>query len=167
MSLPVFSNTCFPLNNAKIPQLQSLLALLLLSVWVGTAHAAPAPAQPAAPAPKSAPWLETMKESCTKGSTQDCLNVGVAYMSGELNGNKIAKDPAQAKTYINDGLQMGQSRCKQGDYVDCYIVGLMYFEGGVIPADLPRGLNYLQKSCRGGYKKACDWLDNSGLKSMM
>jgi TPR repeat protein len=43
----------------------------------------------------------------------------------------------------------------------------MYFEGGVIPTDLPRGLNYLQKSCRGGYKKACDWLDNSGLKGMM
>jgi len=134
-------------------------------IWTGTVFAATV--QSETPAPKTAPWLETMKESCTKGNTQDCLNVGVAYMVGELNGNKIAKDAAQAKMYINDGLQMGESRCKQGGYVDCYTVGLMYFEGGVIPTNLPRGLNFLQKSCKGGYKKACDWLDNSGLKSMM
>jgi TPR repeat protein len=143
--------------------------MLLLAIWVSTASAAPAPApaKSSAPAPVTAPWLETMKESCTKGSTQDCLNVGVAYMTGELNGNKIAKNPKQAKLYIDDGLRMGEQRCKQGDYVDCYTIGLMYFEGGVIPTDLPRGLNYLQKSCKGGYKKACDWLDNSGLGSMI
>jgi len=154
----------FPLIIAGKHLARFLMAGLVL-IWVGTVFAAPA--QQESPAPTTAPWLETMKESCNKGSTQDCLNVGVAYMAGELNGNKIARDPAQAKMYINDGLKMGETRCKQGDYLDCYTVGVMYFEGGVIPTNLPRGLNFLQKSCKGGYKKACDWLDNSGLRSMM
>ena len=156
MSLWGLSDTRVLIALSKDCLMQSVLIVGLLTVWMGAASAAPT----------TAPWLDTMKESCTKGSTQDCLNVGVAYMTGELNGNKVAKDPAQAKMYIYDGLKMGEKRCKQGDNVDCYIIGLMYFEGGVIPTDLPRGLNYLQKSCRGGYKKACDWLDNSGLKGM-
>lgn len=167
MSLRGLSDMRVLLALSKDCLMQSVLIVVFLMVCMGAVSAAPATSQPSAPPPTTAPWLDTMKESCTKGSTQDCLNVGVAYMTGELNGNKVAKDPAQAKMYINDGLKMGEKRCKQGDNVDCYLIGLMYFEGGVIPTDLPRGLNYLQKSCRGGYKKACDWLDNSGLKGMM
>ena len=112
-------------------------------------------------------WLQSMVESCNKGSTQDCLNAGVAYKTGQFQGNKVAKDPEKAKIYINDGLQLAQKSCDQGNTQDCYTVGLMYFEGGVIPTDIPRGLNYLQRSCKGGYKQACDWLDNSGLRQMI
>jgi len=112
-------------------------------------------------------WLQDMVENCNKGVMQDCLNAGWAYKTGGFQGKKVAKDPAKAKIYINDGLQMAQKSCTQGNDLDCYTVGLMYFEGGLIPTDVPRGLNYLQKSCKGGYKKACDWLDNSGLQFMM
>ena len=98
---------------------------------------------------------------------QECLNAGVAYKTGQFHGNKVDKDPAKAKIYINDGLQLAQKNCNQGNTQDCYTIGLMYFEGGVIPTDVPRGLDYFQKSCKGGSKQACEWLDNSGLQGMI
>ena len=154
MSIQESSDIRIQVGVMKARMMRLLAAISFFTVWSGLVIAAP-------------PWLDTMKDNCQKGSTQDCLNVGVAYMAGELNGNKVDKDPAQAKLYINDGLRMGEQRCKQGDYLDCYTIGLMYFEGGIIPTDLSRGLNYFDKSCKGGYKKACDWLDNSGLRQMI
>ena len=112
-------------------------------------------------------WLQNMEQNCNKGVLQDCLNAGWAYKTGEFQGKKVTKDPAKAELYINDGLQLATASCNQGNTQDCYTIGLMYFEGGVIPTDVPKGLNYLQRSCKGGYKKACDWLDNSGLQGMM
>jgi hypothetical protein len=154
MLIQVSSGMRTPLPAVRDLVRRSLIAMFFLTIWTGTAIGAPA-------------WLDSMKDSCNKGSTQDCLNVGVAYLTGELRGNKVAKDPKQAKIYIDDGLRMGEQRCKKSDYVECYTVGVAYFEGGMVPADMPRGLNFLQKSCKGGYKKACDWLDNSGLKQMV
>ncbi|WP_455219906.1 tetratricopeptide repeat protein [Kaarinaea lacus] len=112
-------------------------------------------------------WLQTMEQNCNKGMLQDCLNAGWAYKTGEFKGKKAIKDPSKAKIYINDGLQLAQKNCNKGNTRDCYTIGLMYFEGGLIPTDVPKGLNYLQRSCKGGYKEACDWLDNSGLQGMI
>ncbi|HEY5603814.1 MAG TPA: hypothetical protein VIM41_11955 [Gammaproteobacteria bacterium] len=140
-----------PASVVKNHLICGLLAIIFFALGTGAAVAAPA-------------WLDKLKDSCRKGNTQDCLNVGVAYTAGELQGNKVDKDPQQARIFIDDGLRMGEQRCSKGNSQDCYTLGVLYFEGGIIPTDIPRGLDYLQKSCRGGYKKACDWLDNSGLK---
>lgn len=141
-----------------IPYIQSPVILVLVSFLLSF----PLIAFAAAP-----DWLQAMEQNCNKGMMQDCINAGWAYKTGEFQGKKATKDPAKAKLYINDGLQLAQKSCNQGNTQDCYTIGLMYFEGGVIPTDVPKGLNYLQRSCKGGYKKACDWLDNSGLQGMM
>lgn len=101
---------------------------------------------------------------CDSGLTKACIDVGVAYTMGELKGKKIKKDKAKAKHYISKAVKRGQQNCQQGDSLDCYTLGLLFFEGGgLVPTNIPRGLELLQRSCNGGYKKACSWLDNSGL----
>ncbi len=112
-------------------------------------------------------WQQTMVDSCNSGVMQECLNVGVAFKTGQFKGKKAAKDPKKAEIFIKDGLRLAKKSCDQGNAQDCYTIGLMYFEGGVIPTDVPRGLNYLQRSCKSGYKEACNWLDNSGLQQMI
>jgi len=105
-----------------------------------------------------------MISECESGVTQECLNLGVAYTNGQYKGKKIGKDKGKAKQFIGKAVKRGQQNCQQGDNVDCYTLGLLFFQGGgIVPADIPRGLGFLQRSCRGGYKEACDWLDNSGL----
>jgi TPR repeat protein len=129
-----------------------LAGLLILFCSPGWAAAAPE-------------WFHTMAASCESGVTQDCLNAAVALKKGELSGKKIKQDPVKSKYYVDKAVRSGEKNCKQGDTLDCYTIGLLYFEGGgVIPTDFPRGLDMLQRSCRGGYKKACEWLDNSGLQ---
>lgn len=109
-------------------------------------------------------WLTPMISECDSGVTQECLNVGVAYTKGELKGKKVTRDKAKAKHYVGKAVKRGQQNCMQGDNLDCYTLGLLFFQGGgVVPTDIPRGLEFLERSCRGGYKKACAWLDNSGL----
>ena len=109
-------------------------------------------------------WLTPMISECDSGVTQECLNVGVAYTSGELKGKKVARDKSKARHYISKAVKRGQQNCLQGDNLDCYTLGLLFFQGGgIVPTDIPRGLEFLQRSCRGGYSKACAWLDNSGL----
>lgn len=101
---------------------------------------------------------------CDSGLTQACIDASVAYTLGEFKGKKVNKDKAKAKSYISKAVKRGQQNCQQGDSMDCYTLGLLFFEGGgIVPTDIPRGLQLLQKSCNGGYKKACSWLDNSGL----
>jgi len=114
---------------------------------------------------ESPDWFQTIASSCEAGVTQDCLNAAVALKKGDLHGKKITKDPGKSQYYTNKAVRSGEKNCKQGDTLDCYTIGLLYFEGGgIIATDIPRGLDYLQKSCKSGYKKACDWLDNSGLR---
>jgi len=109
-------------------------------------------------------WLTSMISECDSGVTKECLDVGVAYTRGELKGKKVVSDKAKAKHYINKGVKQGQQNCLQGDPMDCYTLGLLFFQGGgVVPADIPRGIEFLERSCRGGYGEACAWLDNSGL----
>ena len=101
---------------------------------------------------------------CDSGLSQACIDVAVAYTRGNYKGAKIQKDKAKAKTYVDKAVKRGKQNCLQGDSAECYTLGLLYFEGGgVIPIDIPKGLDYLQRSCKGGYRKACAWLDNSGL----
>lgn len=110
------------------------------------------------------PWLSPIISDCDAGMTQQCLSAGVAYTKGELRGKKVTKDKAKARQYINKAVKRGQQNCLQGDHEDCYTLGLLFFQGGgVVPADIPRGLELLQRACRGGHAKACAWLDNSGL----
>jgi TPR repeat protein len=109
-------------------------------------------------------WLSPIISDCDAGMTQQCLSVGVAYTKGELRGKKVTKDKAKAKQYIGKAVKRGQQNCLQGDNEDCYTLGLLFFQGGgVVPADIPRGLELLQRACRGGHARACAWLDNSGL----
>ena len=110
------------------------------------------------------PWLSPIISQCDTGSTEACLNAGVAFTKGEFNGNKVTRDKSKAKQYIGKAVKRGQQNCLQGDNTDCYTLGLLFFEGGgIVPADIPRGLELLQRACRGGHNQACAWLDNSGL----
>lgn len=110
------------------------------------------------------PEMAGMLSDCDSGLTQACINVGAAYTSGKFNGKKITVDKSKAKHYIDKAVKRGKQNCLQGDSADCYTLGLLFFEGaGIVPTDIPRGLDFLQRSCNGGYKKACAWLDNSGL----
>ena len=145
------SNVSCPKTVAVITHKQWLFACILMGVSFSSMGATPG-------------WFQTIVSSCEAGATQDCLSAAVALKKGELNGKKINKDPGRSKYYADKAIRAGDQNCKQGDSLDCYTIGLLYFEGGgVIPTNIPRGLDYLQRSCRGGYKKACDWLDASGL----
>lgn len=111
------------------------------------------------------PWLSAIVSDCEAGVTQECLNAGVAYSKGTYRGKKVGVDKAKANRYIERAVKSGEQNCMQGDSLDCYTIGLLYFEGGgIVPNDIPRGLQFLQRSCRAGHKPACAWLDNSGLQ---
>lgn len=119
----------------------------------------------AAPGYAAAASFESIMANCNAGATSDCLAVGIAYKAGEFKGKKITKDSAKSRQFIDQAVRFGEKNCQGGDPMDCYTIGLLYFEGGgIIATDVSRGLDYLQKSCRGGYKQACAWLDASGLK---
>jgi len=110
------------------------------------------------------PEFQAVLADCNSGMTQQCLDAGIALTKGQYKKIKVTKDKAKAKQYISQAVTQGQKNCMRGDNLDCYTLGLLFFEGGgVVPTDIPRGLDFLQKSCRGGYSKACAWLDNSGL----
>lgn len=110
------------------------------------------------------PEFAAVLADCNSGMTQQCIDVGVAYTRGTYKKSKVTKDKVKAKQYISQAVKQGQKNCLQGDTTDCYTLGLLFFEGGgIVPTDIPRGLEFLQRSCRGGYSKACAWLDNSGL----
>lgn len=130
----------------------ALFALLAISVtWSSATFAKPG-------------WLQGLEDNCNAGQAQDCLNAGSAYLRGEFDNKKTKKDRNKAKTYIREGLKTGEKSCKRNSLHDCYIIGVVYFEGELTAADFTKGLEYLQKSCRGGYKEACIWLENSGLR---
>ena len=113
----------------------------------------------------SPPWFIEITSNCDAGVTQDCLSAGIALQRGQLKGKKIIKDKEKAKYYFNKAVKAGEQNCSQGDSLDCYTIGILYFEGGgIIPTNIPRGLEFLQRSCRAGHKEACSWLDNSGLQ---
>lgn len=115
----------------------------------------------------NAATLKEVQGECDAGVTQACLDLGVVYSLGEHKGKKVKKDKAKARRYIKEAVKRGQQNCLQGDSFDCYTLGLLFFEGGgVVPTDIPRGLDFLQRSCKGGYQKACSWLDNSGLRGI-
>jgi TPR repeat protein len=107
--------------------------------------------------------VEDLKNSCNAGYFQDCLNLALVYEKGAFKEVKAKKNAALAKQYIKRGIQMGEDNCNSGVAKDCYYIGHIFFEGGMVPTDMPRGLQYIQRSCQHGYKKACEWLDNSGL----
>ena len=127
------------------------IMLAVTATWSSTTFAKPG-------------WLQSLEANCNAGQAQDCLNAGSAYLRGEFDNKKTGKDRAQAKKYIKEGLVVGEKNCKRNSLHDCYIIGVVYFEGELTPADFTKGLEYLQKSCRGGYKEACIWLENSGLR---
>ncbi|MGD8568417.1 MAG: hypothetical protein PVJ39_10040 [Gammaproteobacteria bacterium] len=107
--------------------------------------------------------VEDLKTSCNAGYFQDCLNLALVYEKGKFKEFKATKNAALAKQYIKRGIQMGEDNCNSGVASDCYYIGHIFFEGGMVPTDMPRGLQYIRTSCQRGYKKACEWLDNSGL----
>lgn len=108
-------------------------------------------------------WAQDFEKACDRNSLQDCLNLAVAYSRGEHSGKKIDKDPKLAKSYTDRSLEMGTSGCKQGNLKNCYLLALLYFEGGLINSDFPKALEYGNKACIGGLKEACEWLRSSGL----
>ena len=109
-------------------------------------------------------WLTDLETKCNAGQADGCLSAGAAYLRGEYDSKKVAKDKRKANMFIKDGLQQGERNCKRNSLHDCYIIGVVYFEGHLTPADFSKGLQLLQKSCKGGYKEACIWLENSGIR---
>ena len=127
-----------------------ITACLLTGLWALSTYAAPAS-------------VKELESSCSGGYFRDCLNLGMVYQKGDFKGFKVNKDDALSKKYIHKGIQIGEENCKRGAAEECYFIGHLFFEGGMVPSDVPRGLQYLQRSCKHGYQKACIWLDNSGL----
>lgn len=130
--------------------IRPVCVFLLMGLWVLCASAAPRS-------------MKELERSCNGGYFQDCLNLGLVYQKGEFKGYKAKKDSAMSEKYIHKGIQMGEENCNRGAAEDCYLIGHLFFEGGMVSSDVPRGLRYLQNSCKHGYQKACVWLDNSGL----
>jgi TPR repeat protein len=137
----------------NIAQLTVALMLLVAGLSV---YAAPPAATPV--------WFSKILSNCESGVTDDCLSAGIAYTKGSLKGKKVSKDREKGKYFINKAVQAGEQNCLQGDSLDCYTMGILFFEGGgIVPTNISRGLEFLQRSCRAGHKEACAWLDNSGL----
>jgi TPR repeat protein len=109
-------------------------------------------------------WVGEFEKGCEKGQMQDCVNLALAYSRGAHNGKKIEKDPKLARHFGERALQTGSTSCRQGNLKNCYMVGLLYFEGEFINSDFEKGLDYTRKACVGGYKEACEWLKNSGVQ---
>jgi TPR repeat protein len=95
---------------------------------------------------------------------QDCLNLALAYSRGAHNGKKIEKNSKLARQFGERALETGSAACRQGNLKNCYMVGLLYFEGEFVTSDFAKGLDYARKACVGGYKEACEWLKNSGVQ---
>ena len=130
-------------------------ALLLLTIFTFPPLASAAETRPK--------WTQDLEKSCERKSLQDCLNLAVAYSRGDFLGKKIGKDPTLAKSYIDRSLELGTNSCKQGQLKSCHTLALLYFEGGLIPTDFPKAIEYGTKACNGGLKEACVWLRDSGL----
>lgn len=130
----------------------ALIALLATLAITG------APALAAEPA-----WARSYIDACNSGDRSKCLILGSAFSRGEFQDKKFKKDRQQAQRYIKKGLRLGEQQCGQDKADACYDIGVMYFEGGMVETDFPRGMEYVQKSCKLGYEKACVWLEDSGL----
>ncbi len=115
------------------------------------------------PATADSSWIVPLEDACDSGNTARCLDVATAYATGQLQEQTIKVDKAKSQQWVRKGLRLGEQKCQGGSATDCYTLGLAYFEGLLVAADIPRGLQNMQKSCKGGYEKACIWLKDSGL----
>lgn len=107
--------------------------------------------------------LKDLEAACENNKAEQCIDAGTAYARGELQGKKVKKDKLKSQRLIKRGTRLGEQSCNRGNARDCYVLGIVYFEGEIISADFPRGLDMLQRSCSGGYQEACTWLENSGI----
>jgi len=108
--------------------------------------------------------IQDYEKGCEKGQMQDCVSLALAYARGELGNKKIEKNPRVAKQFSDRAIETGSSACRQGNLKNCYMVGVMYFEGDLVATDYAKGIEYVRKACVGGYKEACEWLKNSGVQ---
>lgn len=109
-------------------------------------------------------WTQDYEKGCEKGQMQECLNLAVAHARGEFNGRKTEKNVTLSKQFSTRAIEVGTAACRQGNLKNCYMLGVMYFEGELVATDYAKGIDYARKSCVGGYKEACEWLKNSGVQ---
>lgn len=109
-------------------------------------------------------WAVEFEKGCEKGQFTDCLNLATGYTRGEFKGKTVEKNPTLGKQYLDRAIEVGNSACRQGNLKTCYQIGVMHFEGMLVPTDFAKGIEYARKACVGGYKEACDWLKSSGVQ---
>jgi hypothetical protein len=130
-----------------------LVVLLLGAGLAGIASAATTPR-----------WLMEFENQCNAGSMKDCMNAASAYSLGKFHKYTVKPDKAKAEQYKQRVLQMGNQGCQNNENLaNCYLLGLMYFEGRAIIRDVPKGLQIVEKACKGGHQPACNWLDDTGV----
>lgn len=108
-------------------------------------------------------WLLEFEKKCDAGSMKDCMNAAHSHALGKFRLKKTKKNKEKADFFIQRILQMGEQGCDNNSNLEnCYLLGLMYFEGTAIIRDVPKSLTIVDKACKGGYKEACSWLEGTG-----
>ena len=130
-----------------------VMALLLFLVMSASSWAATTPR-----------WLLEFESNCTAGSMKDCMNAASAWSLGKYHNKKVKPDKNKAELYKQKVMKMGTDGCNNNANLgNCYLLGLLYFEGRAIIRDVPRGVQIVTKVCKAGYQEACNWLDDTGV----
>lgn len=109
-------------------------------------------------------WLLEFENQCNAGSMKDCMNAASAYSLGKYHKYTVKADKQKAEQFKQRVVQMGRRGCENNENLgNCYLLGLMYFEGRAVIRDVPTGLKIVERACKGGHQPACNWLDDTGV----
>jgi len=126
------------------------------------------------------PAVRALRSACNDGNSRACVNLGVAYETGE----GISANPAQAAALYRDGCERGvligcinlgllyekgkgiapnvtetarlyQKACDGRAMPGCFNLGTAYQRGVGVPVDLVRAARLYREACYGGYSYAC------------
>lgn len=110
-------------------------------------------------------WLLEFEEKCDAGSMKDCMNAAHSHALGKFQLKKTKKNKEKADLFIQRTLQMGEQGCNNNSNLEnCYLLGLMYFEGTAIIRDIPKAMTIVVGACKAGSEEACKWLDDKGVR---
>ncbi len=109
-------------------------------------------------------WLVEYEEKCDAGSMKDCMNAAHSHAVGSFVLNKTEINEERADFYTQRVIQMGHQGCNDNSNLgNCYLLGLMYFEGRVVNRDVPKGMEFINNACSSGHDEACQWLKDVGV----
>jgi TPR repeat protein len=136
----------------------SVWLLLLITIFLGSSFFS------SLMAGTSPRWLLEFEEKCDAGSMKDCMNAAHSHAVGTFVLNKTEINKERAEFYTQRVIQMGHQGCNDNSNLgNCYLLGLMYFEGRVVNRDVPKGMEIINNACSGGHEEACQWLKDVGV----